>query len=85
MKNIDELFEDLPEKYAFSPELQGLLDNIMSIKNPMDFDESFATNEQLDALEDELDRLESRMPELHKVIAIIRNTKATESDKPSFI
>lgn len=85
MKNIEKLFEDIPEHIIFDPALQELLDKIMAITNPMDFNDDFATDAQLEALENEMDRLESRMPELQKFLRLVKNVKATEMDKPSFI
>ena len=85
MKNIEKLFEDIPESIIFNPELQILLDKILAIKNPMDFDDDFAADAQLEALEDEMDRLESRMPELERFVETVKKIKASEIDKPSFI
>lgn len=83
--NIDKLFENLPDEADFNPELQDLLNRIIAITNPMDFDNDFATDEQLEALENEMDRLETKMPELLKFIDAIKKMKASESTAPIFI
>lgn len=83
--NIDKLFENLPDEVDFNPELQDLLDRIMALTNPMDFDDDFATDEQLEALEDEMDRLEAKLPELLKFMDAVKKMKASESTAPIFI
>ncbi|MFA5048332.1 MAG: hypothetical protein WC516_04915 [Patescibacteria group bacterium] len=82
---IDQIFENVPESTDFNIEAQELLNKIMAIKNPMDFDDDFATDIQLEALEDEMDRLESRMSKLLKFIDTLKKIKASESNKPTFI
>lgn len=82
--NVSNLFENVSD-VSVNNELQDLLNRIMAITNPMDFDDDFATDEQLEALEDEMDRLESRMPELLKFLEAIKKTKASETTTLVFI
>lgn len=82
--NVSNLFENVSDA-SVNNELQNLLNRIMAITNPMDFDDDFATDAQLEALEDEMDRLESRMPELLKFLEAVKKTKASETTTLVFI
>lgn len=60
--DIERLFESLPEIQTISNEQRQLLDRLMALENPVDFDDEFATDEELDALEDALDQSEREAP-----------------------
>jgi len=60
--NIAKIFEDCNDIEPFQTDCYKLLDKIMSITSPMKFDDEFASNEDLDRLEAELDRFNMRSP-----------------------
>jgi len=61
--NINKIFEACDDIDPFDVECSKLLDKIMSITSPMKFDSEFASDEELDRLEAELDRFNRRCPE----------------------
>lgn len=61
--NIKSIFEACADIEPFDEECHKLLDKIMSITSPMKFDSGFATEEELDRLEAELDRFNRRSAE----------------------
>ena len=83
--NINNFFENVNESGTFSPPLQELLDKLMAIKNPMDFTNEVATDEQLEALEDEMDRFEVLMPKMRTFSIALNKAKLAEADEQVFI
>ena len=61
--NIKSLFEACNDIEPFDEECYNLLNKIMSITSPMKFDNRFATEEELNKLESELDRFNRRSTE----------------------
>lgn len=83
--DLQHFFEILPETQVMGEREQELLSKIMAITNPMDFDDSFATDEELEALETSLDALEVGLPEAAQFKAQIAVSKAVQSSVTEFI
>ncbi|MGW8177895.1 MAG: hypothetical protein ACWGQW_03760 [bacterium] len=64
--NVRRIFEELPEVQHITDEQRELLNRLMNLDNPVNFDENFASDEELDALEDALDLTEREVP--HHII-----------------
>lgn len=58
--NIKKVFENCVETEPFSENCYNLLNRIMSISSPVKFDNEFASEEELNNLESELDRFNIR-------------------------
>jgi cob(I)alamin adenosyltransferase len=82
--DIEKVFEDLPEGYCFDKDKEELLNKLMDIKNPMELPDEI-TDEQLEELENEMDRIETVMPSINKFKELTRKAKAIETTKPVFI
>jgi hypothetical protein len=57
----------------------------MNIKTPVDFDSDFASDEELRALERELDRMAARIPQATEFKSIILRLPAVRAIKVNFI
>ena len=62
MSNVNKLFGELTHIDPFDKESLALLERVMGLDNPMRFDDDFASDEDLDKLEDELDNLDRKTP-----------------------
>lgn len=60
--DVTKMFEQLTHTDFFSEDSLKLLNKIMKIDNPMKFDDAFASDEDLNKLEEELSGLETRTP-----------------------
>ena len=80
--DIKKIFKKVKDTEVMPIVLKELLDKIMTLKNPMDFDDEFATDEQLDALEDALDGQEGKMPMIIKFIDTLSSLKPTSGETP---
>ena len=60
--NVSKMFGKLTHIDPFDKESLELLERMMTLDNPMRFDDNFATNDALDKLEQELDRVDRRTP-----------------------
>jgi hypothetical protein len=60
--SIDKVFEGLIHIDPFDKESLELLERMMTLDNPMRFDDDFASDEALDKLEHELERVDRRTP-----------------------
>ncbi len=83
--NIGRLFDSCPEIPGFQEKHEVLLENILSISNPMDFDKDFASDDELDELELAIDRLGINNPNTGKFKKIIDNLKAKRAFTSVFI
>jgi len=61
--NVEKMFDQLVHVDFFDEKCLELLNKIMELDNPMKFDDAFASDDDLDKLEDELERLETRAPQ----------------------
>lgn len=78
--DIRSLFNSLRESPPFSEESQNLLERIMELDNPVDFNEEFASDEELDRLEDELDAREQEAPAIKKFKTITISLPSKKAD-----
>lgn len=83
--DLQEFFDDLPEAEILGEELQELLTRLIAITNPMDFNDDFATDEQLEALENSLDNLEIGMPVANQLKGQVINSRAIQTSIATFI
>lgn len=83
--NVRKIFDGCEEIKGFDPNAKTLLDKIMNIKTPMGFDDEFATDEELQTLEEELDRGHSYAPQILNVKRVISKLPAIRSFKVNFI
>lgn len=65
--------------------MRELLDKLMAIDNPMDFDDDFATDEELEALESALDNLEIGLPEAIQFKQHMVTARAIQTSTTKFI
>lgn len=79
------IFDNCDELREFDVDCKELLDKIMTIKTPMSFDDDFATDAELQALEDELDRMAVQMPQAVNIKDIILKLPAVRATKINFI
>jgi len=63
MVSIDVIFTECVHIESFSEECRVLLERVMSVDNPMRFDDDFATDEQLNHLETQLDLFDQKTPQ----------------------
>lgn len=80
--NVRRIFEDLPEVQHISDEQTELLDRIMALDNPINFNEEFVSDEELDALEDALDGAEREVPHQILLKTAIFGAPAIMADDP---
>lgn len=71
--NIKKIFEECSDIEAFDEESYKLLEKLMSVSSPMKFDDEFASDEELDRLEAELDRFNRRSPEADTLRRAVRD------------
>lgn len=83
--NIERLYENCPEMNGFDESCQALLEKLMTVTSPMDFGDDFASDEELDRLEQELDRLDVRNPNIVKIKQIVMGLKAKQALGTIFI
>jgi hypothetical protein len=83
--NVAKIFEGCVDIEAFDEECFKLLESLMSITSPMKFDDDFATDEQLDRLEAELDRFNRRSREADTLRQAIQDLAPYQSNRFTFI
>lgn len=83
--NLSEFYTKCIEIGTLSERSQELIDKIMSMSNPMKFDNDLATDEELDTLEHDLDRIYSREPNVNKFKGLLINLKPVKSSGLTFI
>lgn len=83
--NVEKFFNGCVDIDPFDSECSKLLDKVMSVTSPMKFDADFASNEELDRLEAELDRFNIRSTESELLYQILRDLKAAQSSRFIFI
>jgi hypothetical protein len=66
-------------------EQRDLLQRIIAVNSPIEFDEEFATDDDMDALEDALDAQEIDIPHYHSLKNLVANAPAKASDGDEFI
>jgi hypothetical protein len=83
--NTRDIFESCGEFAGLSDDNKELLDKIMNIKTPMDFDDDFVTDTELQTLESELDRMATHIPQANSFKEIILMLPAVRATKINFI
>lgn len=84
--NIEDFFNSLIEtQVSLTAEQRQLIDTMMELNSPMAFDDDFATDEELDALEDAMDRAECEVPSCVNLKNVISSLPARKSNKDDFI
>ena len=83
--DVFKFYDDCLEIGGFSEQNGILLDKIMNISNPMDFNDDFANDEELDNLEQELDRVYSRDQNIDGFRGIFEDLKPIKSSFVTFI
>ena len=83
--NPKQIFDSCDELREFNADCKELLDKLMGIKTPMSFDDDFATDAELQALEDELDRMAMQIPQAVNIKNIILRLPAVRATKINFI
>lgn len=78
--NLIQLYDELPTTEGMSAEQIELLSRIMNLKSPTDF--NFATDAEMDALEDSLDRSERQVPQSIRFKQLVSeiSSKISESE-----
>jgi hypothetical protein len=79
--NLVQLYEELPTICGISEEQKSLLLRIMNLENPINF--NFATDEEMDALEDALDRAEREGPHCRRLKELTFNLQSKISESNS--
>jgi len=85
MINLNDLYESMTETRTLAPESEELLGKLLSLSSPMKFDDDFATDEQLDRLEQELENTAHLQPKVQEMIYIVLGLKPVTSNKAVFI
>jgi len=85
MINIDEIFEGCLQTQEFDKDSAELLEKVLSIKSPMKFDEQFASDDHLDLLLSEMERMDIRKPHMEKLKNLIHSIKPSRSLQLKFI
>lgn len=85
MINLNDLYDSMAESRALTLESEELLSKLLSISSPMKFDADFATDEQLDRLEQELENTAHLQPRVQEVIYTVLGLKAVASNRAVFI
>lgn len=80
-----QVFDDCEEFERFNENSKILLDKIMNIKTPTAFDDEFATDEELEVLTSELDRMAEGIPQVTSIKNIIARLPAVRVNKINFI
>jgi len=83
--DIKNIFDSCVSLDPFNLESYSLLEKIMSITSPMKFDDSFASNEELDRLEAELDRFNLKSSEAEILRKIIWELEPKQTNNFVFI
>jgi hypothetical protein len=83
--NVNKFFEALVHIDTFNEESLKLLENIMNIDSPMKFDDDFASDENLDKLELELDRVNRVAPQVNLFKNAINRLEPCKTDGTIFI
>jgi hypothetical protein len=83
--NVEELFESLGESNSSTEEQTELLNKIMELETPLDFDDDFATEEELDLLESTLDNELIFIPTCNIVKRTLEDAIAIISTQEGFI
>jgi hypothetical protein len=83
--NIDKMYKNCSMTPGFTQEDQDLLDKMLTISTPMDFNDDFASNEDLDRLEKLLDNSDIINADVLKFKKIIIDLKARQALKSVFI
>ena len=81
--NVEAVFELCKEEEGFDPEKKKLLDRLLTIKSPMNFD--FATDEELDALVEEMDREAAKGERSQTLRNVLLSARARRSRRRGFI
>ena len=74
--DIQRLFEEMPEVQSMTEEQRELLNRIMTLDNPINFNGEFASDEELDALENALDQTEREVPHQIQLKTLILSAPA---------
>jgi hypothetical protein len=85
MINLDDLYDSMAETRALTLESEELLNKLLSLSSPMKFDAAFATDEQLDRLEQELENTAHLQPRVQEMIYTVLGLRAIASSKAVFI
>lgn len=83
--DISKVFEACQEIEPFSENAKELLKRIMAISSPMDFDNEFATDEQLEFLVSELNRFNTFSRISQTLQSVIRHLPAVKTSSDIFI
>ena len=83
--NIEKFFDRCTEIGSFNEDCLELLNKVMSITSPMKFDDDFASDDEMDQLEAELDKFNVRSEETQLFHTIINSAKARRSSRFVFI
>jgi len=85
MINLNDLYEMMAETRTLTQESEELLNKLLSLSSPMKFDASFATDEQLDRLEQELENTAHLQLQVQEMIYTVLGLRAVVSNKAVFI
>ena len=85
MLNIEKIFNRCVAIESFNEDCYTLLNKIMSINSPMKFDDEFASDEELDRLEAELDRFNRRSRQADVLRNTIRALAPSQTNRFIFI
>lgn len=83
--NVKKIFDGCVNIDPFNQECKVLLDKIMSLSSPMKFDDEFASDEELNRLEAELDRFNRRSRESETFRYAIERLPAYKTNNFIFI
>ncbi len=85
MVNIDVIFEECEHIEPFDKECLILLERVMSVDNPMRFDDDFATDEQLNHLETQLDLFGQKTPQASRFKRVVAELDSYVTNTVQFI
>lgn len=83
--NLNDMFDSMAETRTLPEESERLLERIMVLSSPMKFDAAFASDEELDRLEQELENAAHLQPKVQDMIYTVLGLKAIVSNKAVFI
>jgi hypothetical protein len=84
--DLNKVFEELKKtKSKNNVKKDKLLEKILAIRNPMDFTNDIATDEEIDELIDYMEELDSEKAEILKAKEYIIKTKADKSKDSNFV
>lgn len=83
--DVKKIFESCSDIEPFNSDCYELLEKVMSITSPMKFDDEFASEEDLDRLEAELDRFNMRSPEADTLRRTIQDLEPYQTNDFVFI